>query len=71
MGEHADDAMDAAWDSHFENIDPWDDNEDIDLDTPRIKKIPKCNRCGKTPLVWKQLHGRWYLHEIDGKFHSC
>jgi dCMP deaminase len=35
------------------------------------KKIPTCRYCGKFPLRWRQVCGRWVLHERDGKYHDC
>lgn len=37
----------------------------------REKKIPTCKYCHKSPLRWKQINGRWFLHEKTGEVHDC
>jgi dCMP deaminase len=36
-----------------------------------VRKIPTCKYCGKTPMKWKQINNRWFLHEKTGEVHDC
>lgn len=49
----------------------YDDSWADEFYPQRVKKIPTCKFCGKSPLRWRQINGRWVLHERDGKYHDC
>lgn len=36
-----------------------------------FRETPACKQCGLTPLHWKQVNGKWRLHEPSGKPHTC
>ena len=69
MGEMADwmlEQMDDALGDYSGEFDEWWAPECY-----RQKKIPTCKYCGATPLKWKNIAGRWFLHEKTGEVHDC
>jgi hypothetical protein len=46
--------------------------EEMDSYIPwKPRSILKCRFCGRNPLNWKNIQGRWFLYEIDGNIHNC
>lgn len=67
MGQYADDVIDAIMDDPGLYYGAWSYK-------PRKLTIPKCKRCGKTPLMWQRLPEGWRLHEIVNDelvMHNC
>ena len=73
MGEMADMAMDDwAMEGLYDTL--GDEMGEFDYcwaPLRRPKKIPTCKFCGKTPLRWRQVEGKWVLFELDETFHDC
>jgi len=66
MGDIADTILERM-DDTFDDYDAWEDG----FCPKRVKKIPACRYCGKTPLRWRQINDKWVLHEMDGHYHDC
>jgi len=76
MGEFADDALDAAWNSDYDVLQGDYDFDDGEFESmpPRHKKAeqPKtCKRCGQHGLHWEKVLGGWRLFNSHGEIHSC